>query len=214
VSNIERVLEFITKEHPRRLTNSDIGNGTGIKPHQQVFQLTQKLLKADRIRGIQSGKEWYFWTDKGKTATDNIISEAQPISAHSLGPSQPTKITATQFEVLAAETLGRHFGITLSKAKIPGVNKTFDLVSPDKTIVGDAKYYTMVRGNRLPPAKFSVIAEYVWLLEHTKAQYKFLVFGNDRRVPEEWLLRYGNLVSGVKFFFLEDNGTLQEWELD
>ena len=32
---------------------------------------------------------------------------------------------------------------------------------------------------------------------------KFLVFGNDRRVPEEWLKRYGKLVKDVNFFFYD-----------
>ena len=67
--------------------------------------------------------------------------------------------------------------------------------------MGDAKFYTMVNGVGLPPAKFATIAEYVWLLEKVPAKHKFVVFGNDRRVPEEWLKRYGRLISGVEFFF-------------
>lgn len=84
-----------------------------------------------------------------------------------------------------------------------GVHKKFDMVSDDGKYIGDAKFFTMVKGKKLPPAKFSVIAEHVWLLENTEAEHKFLVFGNDRRVPEEWLKRYGNLVKSVKFFFLK-----------
>jgi hypothetical protein len=38
----------------------------------------------------------------------------------------------------------------------------------------------------------------------------FLVFGNDRQVPILWLERYGNLVSGVTFYFLSDDGELEE----
>ena len=83
------------------------------------------------------------------------------------------------------------------------------MVSADCDIVGDAKYLTLVRGQRLPPAKFSVIAEHVWLLEKTGAPMTFLVFGNDRQVPELWLQRYGKLASGVSFYFLSDDGTLE-----
>jgi hypothetical protein len=89
------------------------------------------------------------------------------------------------------------------------VPKEFDMVSPDGDIVGDAKYFTLVRGQRLPPAKFSVITEHVWLLERTGAPTTFLVFGNDRQVPELWLQRYGSLVSSVAFYFLSDDGTLE-----
>ena len=48
------------------------------------------------------------------------------------------------------------------------------------------------------------ITEHVWLLEHTKAKRKFLVFGNDRRVPELWLNDYGNLLKDVEFYFIDE----------
>jgi hypothetical protein len=67
----------------------------------------------------------------------------------------------------------------------------------------------LVRGQYLPPAKFSIIAEYVWLLEKTGAPATFSICGNDRHVPELWLQRYGSLVSGVSFYFLTDDGTLE-----
>jgi len=116
-------------------------------------------------------------------------------------------ITSQEFEEIARQVMADYFEFKepdeLSPGKVPGFPKLFDFVSPDKKIVGDAKYLTMVRGKRIPPAKFSTIAEYVWMLEKTDARVKFIVFGNDRRVPEEWLVRYGKLVSEVRFFFLE-----------
>ena len=99
-------------------------------------------------------------------------------------------------------------GVALQRGQVPGVPKLFDLVSPDRAIIGDAKYYTLVRGVSLPPAKFSIIAEHVWLLEKTQAARCFLVFGNDARVPRLWLDRYGHLAAGVTFFFLHDDGRL------
>lgn len=90
-----------------------------------------------------------------------------------------------------------------------GVPKKFDLVSGDGAVVGDAKFYTLVRGSGLPPAKFATIAEYVWLLEKTGAAKRFLVFGNERRVPVEWLARYGKLRDNVDFYFLTEDGTLE-----
>lgn len=86
----------------------------------------------------------------------------------------------------------------------------FDFVSPDQRIVGDAKYYTLVGGVGLPPAKFSIIAEHVWLLERTAAPVQFLVFGNDRSVPMQWLKRFGHLAPQVAFFFLPDSGELED----
>lgn len=110
---------------------------------------------------------------------------------------------AYKFEKKCKELLSNYFKINLKSGEIHGIHKLFDFVSDDKSIVGDAKYYTLVNGKSLPPAKFSVIAEHVWLLEKTKAKRKFLVFGNDKRVPEEWLKRYGNLVNGVDFYFID-----------
>jgi len=106
--------------------------------------------------------------------------------------------------------MSKHFGEPLATGEAAGVPKRFDLVSADGQIVGDAKYFTLVGGERLPPAKFSVIAEHVWLLEKTTARVRFLVFGNDRRVPGVWLKRYGHLVEQVVFFFLSDEGQLEE----
>lgn len=112
------------------------------------------------------------------------------------------------FEVLAARVMSEHFGVPLGSRKVAGTPKKFDLVSLDGSIVGDAKYYTMVRGVSPPPAKRSVIAEYVWLLEHTNAEQRFLVFGNDRRVPEGWLKDYGHLLDGVDFYFIDEAAVL------
>lgn len=110
---------------------------------------------------------------------------------------------AVEFEEKARTSMSKYYSNPLHAGKHPNVPKTFDMVSDDSEIVGDAKYYTMVRGSSLPPAKFATIAEHVWLLEKTGAKHKFLIFGNDKRVPQEWLRRYGKLVDGVDFFFYE-----------
>lgn len=105
--------------------------------------------------------------------------------------------------------MSAYFGVPLAPRQVSGVPKEFDLISPDGNIIGDAKYFTLVQGQRLPPAKFSVIAEHVWLLEKTRASVKFLVFGNQREVPQLWLKRYGSLVSAVDFYFLSEYGELE-----
>ena len=50
----------------------------------------------------------------------------------------------------------------------------------------------------------------VWFLEKIDAEIKFLVFGNDIRVPLEWLKRYGSFVEEVRFYFIDENGNLQK----
>lgn len=110
---------------------------------------------------------------------------------------------SSEFEELAKKIMSNYYKTRLKRGQVSGVPKEFDMVSQDGRIVGDAKYLTMVRGKSIPPAKFSMIAEYVWLLEKAQVSDKFLVFGNDRRVPERWLEKHSYLVKNVAFFFLD-----------
>lgn len=114
-----------------------------------------------------------------------------------------------KFEDFAREIMSQYFGVDLTERKLKGFPKSFDMVSPDEEIVGDAKFLTLVHRKKLPPAKFMEIAGHVWLLEKVKAKRRFLVFGNQKRVPEWWLEKYGNLVEGVGFYFIDDKGNVE-----
>lgn len=110
------------------------------------------------------------------------------------------------FEARTRTLFSALLNVPLQRGQISGVPKTFDFVSPDHSIAGDAKFYTLVNGEDSPPAKFATIAEYVWLLEKAALKHRFMVFGNDRRVPEQWLQRFGHLASTVAFFFVDAAG--------
>jgi len=84
--------------------------------------------------------------------------------------------------------------------KIRETEKNFDLVSDDMSYIGDAKFYKSLD---VPAAKWSTIAEYVWLLQFTNSKNKFLVFGRSKDVPQRWLNRYRSLVGEVKFYFFD-----------
>ena len=198
MTNKERILDYLWSILPQGATNSQIREGTGIKPHQQVYMLTQELMHAGAIQGERRGRQWFFLADESLAAQLASPGQASPgeISTQAEKPLSPYN-----FEALAQRVMSDYLGVALAPGKIPGVPKKFDLVSLGQDVIGDAKYFTLVRGKRLPPAKFSIIAEYVWLLEKTRAMVTFLVFGNDRRVPELWLKRYGHLSSGVDFYF-------------
>ena len=105
--------------------------------------------------------------------------------------------------------MSEHYGVTLSERAVPNVPKRFDMVSDDGTIVGDAKCLSLVRRQAPPPAKFMEIAGHVWLLEKTRAPRTFLVFGNQRQVPEGWLKKYRAIAGTVEFYFLAGDGTLE-----
>jgi hypothetical protein len=119
-------------------------------------------------------------------------------------------MTWKEFEDFARRRMSEFFQVQLSERQLPGFPKRFDMVSSDERTVGDAKFLTLVRGERLPPAKFMEIASHVWLLERASASRRFLVFGNQRRVPEWWLEKYGMLVQNVEFYFLDETGKVEK----
>jgi hypothetical protein len=209
MSSRDQVLAFLNSVAPRAVTNADICSGTGIRPHPQVFQITRELMNRGLIKGRQLGKEWHFSAQDRPSVQRDRAREILPALAVPSDLDSGMQITPAAFEQAAKLAMSRLYNTPLGRGKVDGIPKTFDLMSGDGQIVGDAKYYTMVGGVSLPPAKFSVIAEYVWLLEKVPASRKFLVFGNDRRVPERWLSTYGALVKDVEFFFRTQEGLLQ-----
>ena len=202
-TNVERVLDYLWSAGPQGATNADIRTATGIEPHQQIYMITQELKRKGRIASRRDGHEWVFFI--GESPGELLQSPGRA----GFGTPLPG-LSAAQFEDLARQVFSQRFGIPLRPGQAAGVPKLFDLVSPDGDIIGDAKYYTLVNGQHLPPAKFSIIAEHVWLLEKTPSRCKFLVFGNDIEVPKRWLARYGHLRVDVKFYFLTDDGEITE----
>lgn len=196
MGNKERVLHYLVSIAPQAATNSQIRKTTGVEPHQQVYQLTRKLMDAGLISGEKQGREWFFW-----------VGEADRIPPPAVTARSPGHITPSQFEAWAGRVLSARCQVPLMPRSVGHIPKQFDFVSPDGRIVGDAKYYT--RGGT-PSGKLATISEHVWLLGKTGAAETFLVFGNDRRVPIMWLERYGTLLSGITFYFLTDNGDLEE----
>ena len=207
-TNKQRVLDYLQTIAPEYATNADIREATGISSHQQVYMLTLELRQRGVIEATRHGREWNFRAKTVPVAKLEAPPPVAPVAALRQAAPADEEMTPRAFEMLAAGVMSEHFGVPLRPGHVESVPKLFDLVSPGGRVVGDAKYYTLVGGQRLPPAKFSVIAEHVWLLEKTQAPLTFLVFGNDRRVPELWLARYGNLVESVQFYFLDDNGEL------
>jgi len=205
-TNKERILDYLWSISPDWATNGQIREATGIKSHQQVYMLTQELRGRRLIQGEQHGKEWIFWADESPAV--HLAPPGLASMSEVFGKTEG-QLSPRAFEDLARSVMSAHFGVPLVTGQVPGVPKTFDLVSPDGSIIGDAKYFTLVQGQRLPPAKFSVIAEHVWLLEKTKASTRFLVFGNQREVPQLWLKRYSSLVAAVDFYFLTEDGALE-----
>ena len=172
------------------LRSKDFQDKYGIK-------LVQEIRKPNVEKNSSTNVFVFYLTD----INDPKIKDSDSVENSDSLRERPSEI----FERLARKEMGKYFGIALAKGKVPNVPKEFDMICKDATIIGDAKFFTMVKGKGIPPAKFATISEYVWLLEKTNANHRFLVFGNDIRVPLEWLKRYGYLLKSVEFFFLEQN---------
>lgn len=198
----ERILDYLWSVAPGGATNGQIAHALGISSQQTVYMTTQELAGRRLIRAAKEGAIWVFYALDAQA--DGVAVRASTASTAHAGV-----LTPATFEALAAQILGERYRTPLAPGVVAGIRKRFDFVSADAQIVGDAKYYTLVGGERLPPAKFATIAEHVWLLEKTGASTQFLVFGHDREVPLRWLERYGLLANSVQFFFLSDEGHLE-----
>jgi len=165
-TNRERILDHLWSISPDWATNSQIRDATGIKSHQQVYLLTQELLRAGLIHGERRGRKWVFWANESLAVQ---LTSPGPASPHEVSACAERRLTPRAFEELARAAMSMHFDVPLTPGEVPGVPKRFDLVSPDKDIVGDAKYFTLVRGQRLPTGQ---------VLHHRRTR---LAAGKDRR---------------------------------
>jgi hypothetical protein len=76
MTNIEKVRSLFLNKTLNALTNSDISRITGITPHQQVFQITQKLVNEGllRIKWRNNEKVFYLASSiQGTPCVGNII---------------------------------------------------------------------------------------------------------------------------------------------
>jgi hypothetical protein len=195
----ERILAYLRSLSPKAATNSEILEATGIESHHDVYELTQALMLEREIHGVKGERGWVFWLGEPEALPEPIRARRR---RRGLGPSR--------FEALAREKMGEHFHIQLERGYVGQVHKEFDFVAPYARIVGDAIHFRGPTGTRWAPAKAALVAERVWMLEKTGAPLTFLVFGNDRHAPTMWLERFGNLVFNVSFYFLSDDGELEE----
>lgn len=201
-TNKERVLEAIWAASPAGMTNGEIQRATGIASQQAIYLLTRELVQSGWIEGEQQGREWVFWA--------NESAWGQLASPGRTGPQEPYHgmDDTAAFTRRARGAMRALLGVSLVPGTVEGVPREFELVSPDRQMVGSVVYCAPVQGQWLPPAKFSLIGERVWLLDKTGAEVVFLVFGYDRDVPWLWLSRYGHLAPRVQFYYLSVEGAL------
>jgi len=108
------------------------------------------------------------------------------------------------FPAHARRVLSARWGSALQRrtAVLPGGEaRLFELVSGNGRIVGEVVW---LEGRGDADAKFAAIAEAVLIVGHvTKADRRFLVFGQDWDVVSRWLGRYRLLLDEVEVWFLD-----------
>jgi hypothetical protein len=145
--------------------------------------------------------------DRTNRPSNDLEAEAEE-DLESAPVTLDEKLQWRRFQEVARKVMARHFNEDLHERAIPDVSKRFDMVSSDGSVVGDAKYLSLVRGKTRPPAKFMEIAGHIWLLEKTNAKRIFLVFGNQRDVASLWLKKYGTVAGRVEMYFVDSEGKL------
>lgn len=182
----ERIVEHLTV-NGASLDDGELAEALGVR--RPVIAETCRQLEADGlvVRNMAGG-----------TRTVSAVRAA----------ARPEPMAATgqaTFPAHARRVLSARWGTTLQRrtAGLPGGElRAFELVSGNGRIVGDAVWLEG-RGDTTD-AKWAAIAEAVLIVGHvTKADRRFLVFGQDWDVLSRWLARYRLLLDEVEVWFLD-----------
>jgi hypothetical protein len=143
---------------------------------------------------------WY-WTEYDRRPSPlRVVRESRPLTAGS-------PAGASSGQEIARRALDQRFGQALSPRAIGDVPRRFDFVSADGSVVGSFQPPSDAPSAQ---ASLAAISQEVWLLEKSGAREPVLVFASDRLVALEWIARFGHLAGAVRFFFLSDDGRLDE----
>jgi len=125
---------------------------------------------------------------------------------------QRIHVTWLDFEKSARVAIEQELEMSLSSGKvnINGKFKNFDLVNIENKVVGDVKYYKTTSGGNRPSAKFSIMNEYVWLMqllekfENSKWR-KLFVVGEDLPMIKNYIKEFDCWLGDIEFYFYADN---------
>jgi hypothetical protein len=187
----ERIVEHLTV-NGASLDDGELAEALGV--HPPVIAETCRQLEADGlvVRNMAGG-----------TRTASVAGAAS--AARIPSRSDPVVVDErTLFPAHARRVLSGRWGTSLHRrvAGLPGGEaRAFELVSGNGRIVGDVVWLDG-RGT-FAGAKEAAIAEAVLIVGHvTKADRRFLVFGQDEEVVRGWLARYRLLLDEVEVWFL------------
>jgi hypothetical protein len=128
VTNKERVIEYLRSIAPKSATT----------PTSVPERASRHMPRSSRSAELTE-------TNSAPQPSGPAPAESPPVA------DQEASETPAGFERAACLAISRDFNTALSPARLHGVPKTFDFVSEDRRIVGDAKYCTLVNGAGTPP---------------------------------------------------------------
>ena len=95
------------------------------------------------------------------------------------------------------------------KVNINGKYKNFDLVNLENKVVGDVKNYKTTSGGNRPSAKFSILNEYVWLMQLLE-QFdgskwkKLFVIGEDLEMIKKYITEFEKWLGDIEFYYYSE----------
>ena len=120
------------------------------------------------------------------------------------------------FENKARTAIEKELGTKLPSGflNINGKMKNFDLINEKLRIVGDIKNYKKTSGGNRPSAKFSILNEYVWLMQllekyDNKEWKKLFVIGEDLTMLKDYVKEFEKWLGNIEFYFFSTNSGIK-----
>lgn len=182
----ERIVEHLTV-NGASLDDGELAEALGVR--RPVIAETCRQLEADGlvVRNIAGGTRATEAGERQRRAGTVVVTEQATFPAH------------------ARRVLSTRWGTSLQRRQATltgGEPYAFELVSGNGRIVGDVVWLEGLGDS--PEARSAAIAEAVLIVGHvTKADRRFLVFGQDWDAVNRWLARYRALLDEVEIWFLD-----------
>ena len=105
MTNTEKIKRLFISGAVKEATNAELMKLTGVQPHQQVFQITDKLVKKGFLKYALKGKEKVFYMSQQRDMTN--ADDSEDGSESSGATSARSKKTIPAIERLGFRCSGR-----------------------------------------------------------------------------------------------------------
>ncbi len=206
--NEDRILDFLEKENIGYCDDC-LSVKLRIFPRQQVNQICRRL----RVRGILIREKGLCLMCRKYKILNFHVKVLRRIEKMPQAPSEEKAPILEEEQI--REIISEFLGIPLSKEKLSifGKEKEFDLVNIEARVVGDIKFYRY--SGATPSAEFSIICEYVWLMEKLEESSsskwrKIIVGSGNRETFEKYAKNFHPWLGNVEIYFVDNKSKVQK----